>query len=67
MKSNIERQYFATFSVGMDEGCIFYSTHRAGTKANKADLEKELARCYGSRFASIQIKRLDNVVRSFID
>lgn len=63
MKNNIERQYFATFSVGMDEGCIFYSTYRA----NKANLEKELARCYGSRFASIQIKRLDNIVRSFID
>ncbi len=66
-KTTTSRQYFATFSVGMDEGCIFYSTHRAGSKANEADLEKELARCYGSRFASIQVKRLDNVVRSFID
>lgn len=67
MKNTTSKQYFATFAYGMDEGCIFYSTHRAGSKANKADLEKELARCYGAHFASLQIQRLDNVGRSFID
>lgn len=48
-----ERRYIARLDDGHDYSTIeYYSTHRAGSKANEEDCRREMRRKYGNRMAS---------------
>ena len=63
-----ERKYLAVDRYSCQE-ISYYSTHRANSAANRADLTREIRRSYSSSAALDLIKRLNdfNIQRDYMD